>query len=149
MILWLALEGTGCKDSNTANPVDARNDSATASTVDGAINSGKDVASVRDGMPVDGPQDAPTLDGATVSVDSASDSAIPADAPVGCPAGASPGENSSPCPAGAVCEFSSQLACDAGCYGGSYVRFECIDNVWKVTRRTAGAPQCYCPPSKG
>jgi hypothetical protein len=55
--------------------------------------------------------------------------------------------SSDPCTNGTVCEYSSPLACEAGCSGGSYSRWECINGKWEDTQHTAGAPACYCPPS--
>jgi hypothetical protein len=51
---------------------------------------------------------------------------------------------SAPCVTGAVCEYFSPLACEAGCAGGNYVRWECIDRKWEDTRHTVGSPSCYC-----
>ena len=53
--------------------------------------------------------------------------------------------SSAPCVTGTVCEYSSPLACDPGCSGGSYSSWECIDGQWQDTTHTAGAPACYCP----
>jgi hypothetical protein len=55
--------------------------------------------------------------------------------------------SSDPCVTGTVCEYSSPLACEPGCSGGSYSRWECINGQWEDTRHTAGGPSCYCPPT--
>jgi hypothetical protein len=55
--------------------------------------------------------------------------------------------SSDPCVTGSVCEYSSPLACEAGCSGGSYSRWECINGQWQDSMHTAGAPTCYCPPT--
>jgi hypothetical protein len=55
--------------------------------------------------------------------------------------------SSDACVTGAVCEYSSPLACEPGCSGGSYSRWECINGQWQDTRHTAGGPSCYCPPT--
>jgi hypothetical protein len=52
--------------------------------------------------------------------------------------------SSDPCVTGMVCEYSSPLACEAGCSGGNYVRLECIEGKWQDTRHTSGSPSCYC-----
>ena len=52
-----------------------------------------------------------------------------------------------PCPNGAVCSFSQELPCEAGCSGGSYSRDECVNRKWVNTEHTAGAPGCYCSPT--
>jgi hypothetical protein len=54
--------------------------------------------------------------------------------------------SSDPCVTGTVCDYSSPLACEAGCSGGSYSRWECINGQWQDSMHTAGAPTCYCPP---
>jgi hypothetical protein len=36
---------------------------------------------------------------------------------------------SAPCVTGTICEYSSPLACEAGCSGGNYVGWECIDGT--------------------
>lgn len=52
--------------------------------------------------------------------------------------------SSDPCVTGTVCEYSSPLACEAGCSGGNYVRLECIEGKWQDTQHTLGSPSCYC-----
>ena len=64
------------------------------------------------------------------------------------PDSACPGPwSADPCVTGTACEYSSPLACEAGCSGGSYSRWECINGQWEDTMHTAGAPTCYCPPT--
>jgi hypothetical protein len=55
--------------------------------------------------------------------------------------------SSDPCVTGSVCEYSSPLQCEAGCSGGSYSRWACINGQWQDTEHTAGAPTCYCAPT--
>jgi hypothetical protein len=155
----------GCTDEKTTTmSVDARADGVQVAVTDGQVVTRKDgspdlvlamdgkaeVASAVDlGTTLAG-KDAPLVDAPVdaSAIDVSGDTSPASDAAVRCPA-STPGEYTSPCPAGAFCEYSMALPCEAGCSGGSYLRFECINNIWTVTRRTSGAPVCYCPPDRG
>jgi hypothetical protein len=118
-------------------------DAAPPATADSAIDTPADT---RFDTLVDTTKEIPGVDAEldSLAVDMATDVSSRLDTAPACPA-IPPTSGYGPCPAGGVCEYTHALECDAGCSGGTYLRYECINDLWQQTRATAGAPACYCP----
>jgi hypothetical protein len=118
-------------------------DAAPPATADSAIDTPADT---RFDTLMDTTEEIPVVDAGRDSLveDVATDVSFRLDTAPACPA-SPPTPGHGPCPAGGVCEYTYALECDAGCSGGTYLRYECLNNLWQQTRATAGAPVCYCP----
>lgn len=124
-----------CRDTNPPDLSRGGQDGSTSDVVIDAPNLGRDGATI----------DAPESRGEAGTNDAAVDAQARLDVPPTCPAGP-PSSGSGPCPAGAVCQYSFALQCEPGCSGGTFLEYDCYNNLWRQIRATSGAPVCRCPP---